>query len=105
MGQSSLQAVAYQQDILCPEEKVTLRPALFLPGQVERVKDYKATDAVAVTTKEKEIVEAVSTTVTYAPAIAYHIKDAVLFDGSIYVGRFKHPIADKLVIPFGLTQA
>src|SRR4029079_13778024 len=61
----------------------------------ERVKDYKATDPVAVSTKEKEIVEAVSTTVTYAPTIAYHIRDAVLFDGSIYVGRFKNPIADK----------
>jgi len=101
LGQNSLQAVAYQQDILCPEEKATLRPALFLPGQVERVKDYKATDAVAVTTKKKEIVEAVSTTVTYAPAIAYHIKDAVLFDGSIYVGRFKHPIADSSLFHLG----
>jgi len=90
-----LQAISYQQDLLYPEEKTTLRPAVFLPEQIDRVKDYRATDSWATPTKESEIAAATSTTVTHAPTIAYHIKDAVLFDGAIYVGRFKHPIADK----------
>jgi capsular polysaccharide biosynthesis protein len=94
-GPGSLQAIAYRQDILCPEERATIRPAIFLPGQIDKVEDYKATDPLAQSTKEKEIAAAISTTVTHAPTIAYHIKDAVLFDGSIYVGYFRHPIRDK----------
>ena len=93
-GQGSLQSIAYRQDTLCPEEKTTLRPAVFLPGQLDRIIRFKPTDAVAVTTKEGEIAEAIATTVVHAPTIAYHIKDAILFDGSFYAGRFKHPIAD-----------
>jgi hypothetical protein len=94
-GPGSLETIAYRQDILCPEETSTFRPAVFLPGQIDRVKDFKATDSVVMTTKETEIAGAISTTVTNAPTIVYHIKDATLFDGSFYVGHFKHPIADR----------
>ena len=95
LGQSSLEKVAFRQDLLFPEETATLRPAIFLPGQIEKVIDYRPTDTITKNKKETEVRAATSTAVTYAPTIAYHIKDAVLFDGSIYVGRFKHPIADK----------
>ena len=94
-GPGSLQAIAYRQEILCPEEKTIFRPAVFLPGQIDKVTDYKATNSWSQTTKEVEIAEAISTKVTHAPTVAYHIKDAVIFDGSIYVGYFRHPIADK----------
>src|ERR1700730_13345302 len=90
----SLEAVAYRQDVLWSEEKTTLHPSIYLPEQLDRVKDFKVTVAAAVTTKDSEIEAATTTTFTHAPVIAYHIKDAVLVDGSIYVGYFKHPIAE-----------
>jgi Glycosyltransferase 61 len=93
-GRGSLQAIAHRQDVLCPEEKVTIRPAVYLPGQIDRVTDFKI-DPWFQTTKEAEIAQAISTTATHVPTVAYHIKDAVLFDGSIYVGHVRHPIADK----------
>ena len=64
-GQGSLQSIAYRQDTLCQEEKTTLRPAVFLPGQLDRIIRFKPTDAVAVTTKEGEIAEAIATTVVH----------------------------------------
>jgi hypothetical protein len=59
------------------------------------VKDFKPTDPVITTTKEMELAGAIATTVINAPTIAYHIKNAILFNGSFYVGPLKHPIADK----------
>ena len=96
--------MAFRQDLLFPEETATLRPAIFLPGQTDKVIDYRPTDTISITTKEVQVKAAISTAVTYAPTIAYHIKDAVLFDGCIYVGRFKHPIADKSLFKGGNTR-
>ena len=89
-GPVSLPSIAYRQDILCPEEKETIRPAIFLPGQIERV-----SASMRESTKEREIAAATSTTATHAPTIAYHIKDAVLLDGTIYAQGYKQFIADK----------
>jgi hypothetical protein len=95
LGRGTLQSIAHRQEILCPEEKMTLRPSIFLPGQIERIAEFKSTDTWIHTTKQIEISAAVSTSVTHAPTISYHIEDAVLFDGSIYSGHYKHSIADK----------
>ena len=95
LGQGSLQAISYKQEIIFPEEKATLRPPLFLSGQLDRVEAPKLTDSRFVTTKESEIAAMTSTMIVHPPTIAYHIKDAVLFNGAIYVGNFKHPIAEK----------
>src|SRR5262245_58652997 len=94
-GRTSLQDIAYRQEVLCPEEKETFRPPVFLPGQIERVTEYKPTDPWSRTTKDAELAEAISTVITHAPTVAYHIKDAVLFDVSVYAGPFRHSIADK----------
>jgi len=93
-GRGSLDAVAYHRDILCPAETQKLRPAIFLPGQLERVAEL-VPDRWFHTTKESEIAQALMTTTARAPTIAYHIKNAVLFDGSIYVGYFRHPVAER----------
>ena len=61
LGQGSLQTISYKQDILCPEEKATLRSTVFLPGQIDRVKEYKATDHWGAPTKDSEIAAATST--------------------------------------------
>jgi len=103
-GPGLLRDIAYQQDILCPEEKVTAHPSIFLPGQIERIKDFKPTDAVAITTKEAEIEAAISTTGIHRSTIAYHIKNAVLFDGAVYAGRFKHVVGDKALYTSPLNQ-
>jgi len=99
-GPGSLEGVSYQQDVLCPEETVAIPPAIFLPGQIEKVTKQKR-DTWGHKTKEQAIAEATSTTATHAPTIAYHIKDAILFDGQIYAGRFKYPIADKSLYAWG----
>ena len=85
-GQGSLESISYKQDILHPEEKATLSSTVFLPGQIERIKEYKATDSWGAPTRDLEIAAATSTTIVHPPTIAYHIKDAVLFDGVVYVG-------------------
>ena len=94
-GPGSLQAIADREEIICPEERATIHPAIFLPGQIDRVTDFKATDAWVTTTKGMEIAAAISTTVTHASTIAYHIRDATLYDGSIYAGHYRHLIGDK----------
>jgi len=93
-GPGSLQDAAFQQDILCPQQKATIRPPVCLPGQLDKVITQKY-DPRGRKTREEVIAEATSTSVTYAPTIAYHVRDAVLIDGRIYAGQFKQPIADS----------
>ena len=99
VGPGSLEAISYQRDILCPEEQVAIRPAIYLPGQIEKLK----TDSIAVPAENESRggCAATSTTFTHAPTIAYHIKNAVLFDGTIFAGHFKHPIADNSLYKSG----
>ena len=91
-GPGSLQSIAYRQDVLCPEVTETIHPAIFLPGQVERV-----TRCLAYLRLEDGINAAVSTTITHCPTIAFHIKGAVLLDGSVYAGNYKHFVAGRSV--------
>lgn len=98
-GPVSLQSIAYRQDILCPEENETIRPAVFLPGQIEKV-----SASMRESTKEREIAAATSTTATHAPTIAYHIKDAVLLDGTIYARGYKQFIADKSLFVSSVSE-
>jgi hypothetical protein len=103
LGAGSIRSAAFRQEVLCAEERARNQPAIFLPGQIERVTgatllstNSSYTKEIEITsTKEIEIAAATSETGTHAPTIAYHIKDAVLFDGSIYHGHLKHLIADK----------
>jgi hypothetical protein len=92
LGAGSVQSEAYQQEILCAEEKAANRPAIFLPGQIDRV-----TGTIRGLAKEEAVAAATSRTTTHPPTIAYHIKNAALFDGSIYRGRLRHFVVDKSV--------
>ena len=94
LGPGSLDAAAFRRDVLCPEEVEKILPAVFLPGQLDRVSKQQ-TGAWGYKARDEAIAEAISTTVTYAPTIAYHIENAILFDGRIFAGRFKYPIAEK----------
>jgi hypothetical protein len=78
-GQGTLQTAAYEQEILCPEERAIYQPAIYLDGQLERV-----TSSPSESTKEMEIETATKLTGRHASTIAYHLKDVALIDGSIY---------------------
>ena len=94
LGPGSLEDASFQQEILCPDQKTTIPPPVFLPSQLDKVITQKYdTRGWGRKTRKDAIAEMTSTAVTYAPTIAYHIKHAVLFDGCVYVGRFKQPIA------------
>jgi Glycosyltransferase 61 len=89
-GRGSLESVAYKTEILWPEERATISPPIFLPGQLERVTESR-NDVWFRTSSSEQIADATSINVTYPPTIAYHVKDAVLIDGSIYVMHFRYP--------------
>jgi hypothetical protein len=94
LGPGSLQSAAFHQDILHEKERVSVPPPIFLSGQLEKVIQQQP-GVWGHKSKEAAIAEVVSTTITHAPTIAYHFRDAALIDGSIYIGRFKQPISDK----------
>jgi len=89
-GPGTPKSVAYDEETLCPEETTLTRPPVFLPGQLDRVTGGTEHSPVAM-----ELASMLATTYTHAATIAYHIRDAVLFDGSIYAGNLRHFIADK----------
>jgi hypothetical protein len=61
-----------------------------LPGQLDRI-----TGTPVETSIEAELATATATTSHHDATIAYHIRDAVLFDGSIYAGSMRHRIGDE----------
>ena len=97
-GRGSLESVAYKTEILCPEETVAVPPAVFLPGQIEKVRDSREDDGwVQQQPASVEMVDATASQITSAATIAYHIRDCTIFDGSIYKDNFRyllHPKAD-----------
>src|SRR5712691_11379928 len=92
LGSATVQSVAYRHEILCPPENAIFRPAIVLPGQIEKI-----TGTSPYTDLQEEIRNATSAKVPHAATIAYHIKDAVLLDGHIYMGPLKLQIAPKSV--------
>jgi len=93
-GQGSLESVAYEKEIICPEESEIIAPAAFLPGQLDRITEWsKDHDPwFGQPPSSGQIADVSATTVNHPATIAYHIKDAVLFDGSIYVGKYRYPL-------------
>ena len=89
-GNIPLKTIAYRQEMLCHEETIKAQPAIFLPGQVDRI---TGTDPGS--TVELEVSIATSEKLRPPPTIAHHIKDAIVVDGSIYQGRFKSFIAAR----------
>ena len=41
LGPGSLEDASFQQDILCPTQKMTIPPPVFLPGQLDKVVTQK----------------------------------------------------------------
>ena len=89
-GDIPLSAAAFRQEVLCAAETIRIRNAVFVPEQVDRI---TATDPGA--SLQAEILSATSEIIRTVPTIAYHIRDAVLVDGSIYKGQFKSFVAAR----------
>ena len=91
-GPGTMQGSAYDEEILCPEEESALSPALFLPGQLDKITGTGVESTVA-----REIHALTRQEATHAATIAYHIRNAVLLGGSIYSGTWKHFLCDQSV--------
>jgi Glycosyltransferase 61 len=90
LGPGTPKSASFREEILCPEETTLTQPPIYLPGQLDRV-----TGATEHQPVQAEIASMLAPKYKHAATIAYHIKDAVLFDGSVYAGNLRHFIADK----------
>jgi hypothetical protein len=89
------QTISARTEVLCPEETKEVPAPIYLPGQLDRLTEYNGPERWTNATTQAEIASATATTVTYAPTVAYHIENAVLFDGSIYARHYRCPIAEQ----------
>ena len=90
----TLQETAFDEEILCPEEISSAIPAAFLPGQLDRITGTQIETSVPL---ELELL--VRNTAVHAATIAYHIRNAVLYEGAIYAGALKYPICSPPSFP------
>jgi Glycosyltransferase 61 len=93
-GAGTLRGNAFEEEVLCAEETSDMIPAIYLPGQLERVTGTPIESNVSL---ERHLL--VRNTATHAATIAYHIRDAVLFEGSIYAGTLKHALCPPPSFP------
>jgi hypothetical protein len=96
LGAGTIRSTALRAEIVHPEETEEIKPAVFLPGQLEKIRTAvnKTVEAAIEETKRREVV--------HAATIAYHIHDAVLVKGSIYSETWKYFLHDQ---GFGLSRA
>jgi hypothetical protein len=88
-GPANIEETASERETLCPAEEAELRPALFLDGQLNKI-----TGTAPDTFLSRQLDQATRVTAVHAPTIAYHLKDAAGFDGSIYLGRMRRFVYD-----------
>jgi uncharacterized protein YlbG (UPF0298 family) len=88
-GPGSVDSVAFSEEILCPEETGRTRPAVYLPGQLDRISGGTEHQPVA-----NEITSMLAATYTHAPTIAYHVKQAIITRGSVYAGNLRYFISN-----------
>lgn len=82
--------MAVEREILCPEQTAATRPPVYLAGQLDRVTASTGHNPLSV-----EIESMLATRYTHAPTIAYHLRDAVLHDGSVYAKNMRHFIGER----------
>jgi hypothetical protein len=103
-GPLSIEETAFEREILCPDERAEVRPALFLDGQLDKV-----TGTAPDTLLSRQLDQATRVRAVHAATIAYHLRNATVFDGSIYLGRMRRFVYDakfatnKTTIDFGLA--
>jgi hypothetical protein len=93
-GTGTLRGNAFEEEVLCAEETSDMIPAICLPGHLERVTGTPIETNVALETQLL-----VRNTATHAATIAYHIRNAVLFEGSLYAGTLKYALCPPPSFP------
>ena len=89
-GPGSIKSAAFEQEVLCPAEFEELNPAIFLPGQIDKIQATAAGSQLST-----EIENLKKRSVRHAPTIGYHIRDATLLNGSLYAGNLRHMVFEK----------
>jgi len=89
-GPAALAETAFECETLCPGEDVELSPSIFLPGQIEKITGVPVGSSL-----QSQFEQVLRHRVRHAPTLAFHIKNATVFDGAVYAGRMKHLIGDK----------
>ena len=89
LGAGSPDSTSFEKEILCPDEETSLPPAIILPGQLDRV-----TGAPTESTVAYEIDFVTRPRAVHVATIAYHIKKATLFNGSMYAGTWRLSILE-----------
>lgn len=88
-GAGSPDTTSFEKEILCPDEETRLPPAIMLPGQLEKVSGAPAELTIAY-----EIDFVTRPRAIHVATIAYHIRKATLFNGSVYAGTWKLSILE-----------
>lgn len=88
-GAGSPDTTSFEKEILCPDEETRLPPAIMLPGQLEKVSGAPAESTIAY-----EIDFVTRPRAIHVATIAYHIRKATLFNGSVYAGTWKLSILE-----------
>ena len=91
LGAGSPDTISFEKEILCPDEETSLPPAIMLPGQLEKV-----TGAPDESTVAYEIDFVTRPRAVHVATIAYHIKKATLFNGSMYAGTWRLSILEDV---------
>jgi hypothetical protein len=89
-GPGTPKSVSFREEVLCPEEATVTQPPIYLPGQLDKITGGTEHQSV-----ENEIESILAPTYRHAATIAYHIKDAIILNGSVYAGNLKYFVADK----------
>src|SRR5258708_39722310 len=86
----SLRTASSCVETLCEEEISEQPTTVYLKKDLDKI-----TGTFHGATRERidsEVEAAIRHEVTHAPCLAYHLKDAILYNGRIYAGRYKHYI-------------
>ena len=89
-GPGTLADTAFECETLCASEEAELSPSIFLDGQIEKITGVPVGTSLA-----SQLDQALRRQVVHAPTLAYHIRNAVFFDGAVYAGKMKHLIGEK----------
>jgi hypothetical protein len=90
LGPGTVQSTAVEIEVLCPEEQGEFSPSIYLNGQLDKI-----TGAARGTDIAAQIYAITKRDVIHAATIAYHIRNAVLLDGTLYSGKWKLPLREQ----------
>lgn len=89
-GPGTPDSVSFRQEILCREERTTVPQPLFFEHHLSRITEGTGHQPI-----ENEIKSVLANTYTHEPTVAYHIKGAIIHNGSVYASNMRYNISDR----------